>query len=194
MNIPTGYAQINLKFGGTALDGGGECTQALKLSDTDTDPGVIANSVITALTGLDMWGWTANEVSLDSVLVKFGPNETGPSAEVASSLSGTYSAGGVTPSTCYLIHKNTTLGGHAGKGRLYWPGVPEDEYENDGLINGASLAPLQVDVSTLFTVLNGIGDGLCLLHGDDSPISTPTLLTSYTVDPKIATQRRRLRR
>ena len=194
MEIPTGYGQMNLKFTGAGVPSGAEVTHGFKLDGSSPTPTDAANSFIAAISASPMeQNWRSN-IQLSSVLVKFGPNATGPSAEVACAISGTYTASGSSPASCFLIHKQTASGGHAGKGRMYWPGVPEAEYNDAGEIASATVTAVQTDVSDMFDLLDTLYDGLFLLHGPGSPLTTPTKVTGWNLDPFIATQRRRLRR
>lgn len=193
MIIPTGYAQVNLMFTGSALPNGAQVTLGYKLGTGFDDPAILAAGVIAAIDGSD---WLANvhvQNVISSVLAKLGPNDTGASAEVPCDIEGTYSSGGCKPNTTFLISKTTAVGGHAGRGRAYWPGVPDNEVENDGTIQGATLVAAQSDLSSLFSDLDSVSDGLYLLHGAGSPVSTPTKITQFLLDARVATQRRRLR-
>lgn len=194
MIIPSGYGQVNIKFSGTALPTGAEVTHGFKLDGSGVTPTDMANSYIAAI---DAGDWKLNWHSgctVTSVLVKFGPNDTGPSAEVPCSILGLYTANGCSPNVTFLIHKNTVLGGHAGKGRMFWPGAPDGEYDNAGVISPATVVAAQSDLDELFTDMDSVVDGLYLLHADGSPITTPTKVTGWSLDGTVATQRRRLRR
>lgn len=102
--------------------------------------------------------------------------------------------------TAVLIRKNTARGGRQGKGRLYFPGVPEGNVDNIGNIASATRALWQGAAdSFLFNLQNtgepgeGMDDPMIplLLHND---LDDPDVITSLTVMPVVATQRRRLRR
>lgn len=99
------------------------------------------------------------------------------------------------PNNCaYLVKKLSAVAGRRGRGRMYVPPfyVGEGSISQTGDLDGASLVALQ----NLITA--GLpGDDFVILHsqafGAPAP-PAPTPITSFLVDRKIATQRRRLRR
>ena len=191
--IPAGFCQVNLFFTGASVPTGAQCTFALDAQAFAGDPTAIGNVVIDAYTAAGFTLNLANDVDLTKVLVKEGPNATGPSAEVATGLD---SAGGTagTPNTAVLVSKNTALGGRQGRGRMFLPGVQEDQISAAGIIAPAVVAALQSDVETFFGDIAVSDLFAVLLHDEASPITTPTPVTSFTVQSTAATQRRRMRR
>lgn len=97
------------------------------------------------------------------------------------------------PQNCsVLVHKRTATGGRRGRGRMFVP--PFRPLENavgaTGVITAAALATIQ----GWFTTLYGQHTWF-LLHDNGTLLPpAPTAITSFQVDPIIATQRRRLRR
>ena len=77
---------------------------------------------------------------------------------------------------------------------MYWPGVPLNEVDQSGVIAGATLTAWQAALTDFFEDLGTAGINPVLLHGEGSPITTPTPILAWNLDGKIATQRRRLRR
>ncbi len=113
--------------------------------------------------------------------------------------SGTGAPGTLLPqNSAFLVHKNTNQGGPRGRGRFYLPSVYESQASNLGqvdtaAINGtnSSLAAFLSNVLALPSVLS-----MVILHdslGISAP-GAPTIVQSLSVDPVIATQRRRLRK
>lgn len=115
--------------------------------------------------------------------------------------------GTVLPSNCaVLIHKHTAGAGRGRSGRMFWPGVPESAADAGGVLSEAYFGDMASGVSDLYTSWNA-GDelpGLYLNHGptkdpgSDPPTYTPpvelqTSITGFSLDPVIATQRRRMR-
>lgn len=133
-------------------------------------------------------------VSLVATRVKFGPNATGPSAEVASSIPGGAGGAGVSSAVSVLIHKTTGAGGRAGRGRMFVPGLQETDVSDAGAITGATLTAWQTSASGLLTDLGTALLIPALLHGVGSPITTPSTILTLTVDGVVGTQRRRQRR
>lgn len=99
---------------------------------------------------------------------------------------------GASPNTSILVTKRTNLGGRAGRGRSFFPGITESAVNGAGQIVG-DLATTPSDIEDfwpdLFTYLN-LGDAV-LLHTDVN--DTPNLITSFTMSSLVSTQRRRLR-
>lgn len=193
MLIPVGFAQVNLKFSGTGQPLGGECTYGLDITGYGGDPADAALLIGNAWGSEQMDVLQSSSVTLASVLVKYGPNATGPSAEVAAGFAGTQTTP-VSPNTSWLVQKRTALGGKAGRGRMYIPGIPESVVDASGVIDTSYVNSSQTHVSDFFLLQSAADLIPVLLHGPDSPIGTPTVITSFDVQFKVATQRRRLRR
>lgn len=191
--IPAGFAQANFRYTGGQAPTGAEWTLGLDVSSALGGPAGVANDLIVN------YGNTIRTVLpaacvLTSVLVKFGPNTTGPSAEVGTTTPGT---GGGTPASSavsILVQKLTALGGRPGRGRLYLPGVQESEVDEAGNLSGAFVDGLQDQFDDFFAELVSSGMPPVLLHSETSPIATPTDVTGFAVQTVVATQRRRQRR
>jgi len=107
---------------------------------------------------------------------------------------------GVLPSNCaILVSKNTDFGGRKYRGRMYWPSiVAEGSVDQNGVVGSSTVTALQGHFDDVFADFDAVsGASAALLHDkvtagvlDDTP---GTLLSSFTVKNKIATQRRRLR-
>jgi len=104
------------------------------------------------------------------------------------------------PNVSFLVHKN--IEGRAGfrRGRLYLVGVPESQVDEDGKLPTGDLPDYNTTLESFRddAVEHAItGDGrLVVAHRplnplDDSPVVST--ITSMTMDPEVATQRRRLR-
>jgi len=194
MEIPDGFAQCNLRFTGSGAPSGAEVTLALDLGATAVDPEGLGDLVFDWVLASGLAADWSPLVTLSSVLVKYGPTATGPSGIASGTITGSYSSTDVSPNSSFLFHKNTAFGGRAGKGRMYWPGVPLQEADGGGVLQGSFVTPVNADLNSLYAAITGDDFTPVLLHGPDSPLSTPTPLLGFSCDSKIATQRRRLRR
>jgi len=194
MEIPDGFAQINIRFGGSGAPTGAECTLALDLGETSVNPSALGLLVEGWLNDSGLPADFSTQITAEAVLVKYGPTLTGPSALVAIDVQGTYSSSDESPNTALLIHKNTAFGGRAGKGRMYWPGAPIQEADSGGVLGGSFITAVNTDLNAFYAQITNDELTPVLLHGSDSPLSTPTPLLGFSLDPKVATQRRRLRR
>jgi hypothetical protein len=190
-NIPSGYAQVNLKFGGTAFPTGAECTFGVRLLTAD-DPATVA-STIEDITLTRLQDRLPSTVTLNSVLVKFGPNATGPFDDFGSNTPGTGSSGNVNPNMAMLIKKGTNLGGRKGRGRMYWP-VAEDQVDQAGVLKTSpdQVTAMNEALADWAADLVAADLPLMLLHND--PGDTPSAITTLATQAITATQRRRLRR
>ena len=195
MLIPGGYGQINFIWTGDALPTGGQTTIGFENESGPSTPSAVASEVSSILEGCtEIWASIWNEVRLTQILVKFGPNATGPSAQVPVTHIGAYSSSDGLPSACYLIRKNTAMGGRQGRGRMYVPGVPLQDVTEAGSILTNLTGNQNTGWTEFFTGMTAAGMPLVLLRAEDSPITTPEPLTGFSCQSVVATQRRRLRR
>jgi hypothetical protein len=139
---------------------------------------------------------TSSVVDLVRVVAKFGPNDTGRTIENTSSASGSNGGALLPPNSCVLVRKLTALGGRKGRGRAYIPGISSisgslDSAGNFSQANADSIsAAVQQLVDDLAGHVNGPYIGV-VLHSTASP--GPSVITNVSCQPKLATQRRRLR-
>lgn len=191
MLIPDSFAQANVRFTGGALPFGAECTFGFTVAEFEGTPADAATTIG------DLWADTFGPqqtamVGVSSVLVKFGPNDTGPSAEVAGPGSAGVGTSVVPPNWSVLISKQTASGGRKNKGRMFVPGLAEGSVDNAGVINSAVLPDWQAACDAFFDGMVAADMTLVLLH--NHPDDTPTFLTGLQVQSTGATQRRRMRR
>jgi hypothetical protein len=192
--IPSGFSQVNLKFTGPDVPTGAEMTFGVDNQISSFAPGDVADLVANAVGVADLPDFWTTDVVLSSILVKNGPNATGPSAENVYDYPGTVTGDGDPPQTAFLIHKVTALGGRAGRGRMYQPGVPDAFVNGAGELTGTTAGILTAGYSIFRATLQSSDVGMVVLHGEGSPISTPTPVIGLGVDQRCATQRRRNRR
>lgn len=119
-------------------------------------------------------------------------------SEVGESLvnvSGTGSWSALPNNCAFLVRKRTATGGRSGRGRCFLPPwrLGEDDIDTAGVIGNSAKASLQASVDAFVDAVETAfsPDALVLFHEDGTP-STP--ITSWTVDGKLATIRRRMRR
>jgi len=191
--IPADAAQVNLFFTGSSAPTGMQVTFGVDIQGYSADPTSAAIDVGDALGASNLDSLTVNDCDLTKILVKFGPSSTGPSGEFAFSGEGTAGVG-MAPNTAILVQKVTDAGGRAGRGRLYWPAAVETDINSAGTYAATPLGVLQTAFNTFRTQLIASDLSPILLHGENSPLESPTLITSFTVSSTVATQRRRLRR
>lgn len=149
----------------------------------------------------DAWGSTmasitSSAVDLVHVIVKEGPNSTGPTFEWLGEEPGV-DAGALPPPNCaVLVRKITGLGGRKQRGRAYIPGVSSFSASLDsaGNFSSGDAAEITTAVGNFFTGIDTLFETTSvapvLLHSDSTP---PTTIAAFSCEPKLATQRRRLR-
>jgi hypothetical protein len=101
------------------------------------------------------------------------------------------------PQNCAtLIRKKTGLAGRRRQGRMYLPAPYEGGVGPTGLLVTGDFNLLQTAANTFLAAVNNSANlvGMVILHstGISAP-PVPTPVTQLVVDPRIATQRRRLR-
>jgi hypothetical protein len=187
--IPSGFGQVNLRFRGAGYPTGAEVTFGIQVL-TAGDPTDVGEAIRT-LWGTELQERTPVQVTLNTILVKFGPNDTGPFVEIGVGQGGGGSAGNVNPNMAILITKVTALGGRANRGRWYYP-VAEDQVANAGILNPAEVTEMNTQVAAFLAGLTAGDTPMVVLHND--PLTAPTTVTGMLVQGTTATQRRRLRR
>lgn len=188
-SVPVGYVRFNhvLRLTGDQQD----ILVTLAFNSTVIAQGDIqgvCNSVFTAYK--NGWGGLPSAYQLNRVDGYWGNGLVGSSNAAPFQFTGSMSA---LPQNCaYLIKKITGVGGRRNRGRMYVPGVPENVVDAAGNLLAAEIDAIQGMLGTWFTALQAItalGDPV-ILHNNSS---TPTPITSFQCDPRIATQRRRMR-
>lgn len=194
MFIPEGYAQVNLQFTGDAAPTGAEVTFGLDVSGAASDPASTAATVAVHYQDAGLDGIHVGALVLSSILVKFGPNDVGPFAVYPTDIAGTAANPSTLINGALLIHKVTPMGGRVGRGRMFWPGIPDNQVNADGAVSGGYLTSVAEWLEDFRGKL--ITDELIpvLLHAEPGiqPLDTP--IDALLPQPKMATQRRRLRR
>lgn len=102
-------------------------------------------------------------------------------------------ATGLTSNTAVLVQKLSAVGGRRNKGRMYVPGINPEAVDNAGFLTGVDLAAWNTAFNNLYLgVTSGTFlDNPVIFHSVGDP--TPTVVTDLDVDPRVATQRRRMR-
>lgn len=202
--LPADFAHCLLGFTGTAAPTGAAITFGVGDTAGNTSPTAIATTII-SLWGTHIDSLTSNQLTFSSCRVKKGPMEDGPFAELATANVGGQSGDSTQPNTTWLVRKITNLGGKMGQGRMYVPGVGDSIIDQGGTITSANRTSYEAAWSAFFAAINSAGYPMMLLHtfGDYVnskgqtvvvPARGPSQVTALTVDSKVATQRRRLRR
>lgn len=199
--IPPGYLQAAYTF---SLAGDSEPIVVTCGHEIDGPSGAnsddAANDLMTSFGANVVTAFMSNDYTLEFVAAYIG--QDGPTLVTISDVSpipGTSSDAVVPQNTAYLVRKRTDLGGRRGRGRFYLPGVSEAGVDAVGALGTAHRDALQTAVDDWYDFLTaGVGARLyppVVLHRSEG-IGTepaPTPITSFVVESKVATQRRRLR-
>lgn len=185
-------------------DGKGECVATFTTSgdagpalnvwgfewDNLTTPDDVAASIAAIYNTEVMVGLT-NTVALTNVRVVINDAGTLLEGVWTGSHQGDVTADGASPQVAYLVRKTTGLAGREHRGRMYWPGCDEQSITASGAIAPTALTNLQTNADDFLAALLAADHPMILLHTDiGTPVDT---VVSLKVDPKCATQRRRLR-
>lgn len=190
MIIPVGFAQCNVVFSGAGVPTGAQVTFGVK-NDAAHGAAELGSYVIQYWDESDIMVYLSNTVQIDGVLVKLGPNDTGPSDFYASVLVGGGASAANAPNAAFLIHKSTALGGRQSRGRMYIPGLQEADINTGGLLAGTTAADMGAACQLFLEKMAADSLPLALLHGN---AVVPFPIDAMSCDAKVATQRRRLRR
>lgn len=199
--IPIGFCQAvyTLSLSIDAEDMVTTCGHDLAAFSGGTDYTAVAN-LLQERFATNWASATDNGYQLERTTIYVGND--GPTIVAESTLAattGTVTGTASPPNCAYLIRKRTDLAGRRGRGRMYLPGVVGSNLLEDGSITSGWLTSLQTKASAwyddLVTPSSGAATPPVVLHrsegaGEEPP---PTPITQFSVDPKIATQRRRLR-
>lgn len=188
MIIPVGFAQVNFRFDGFALPNGAEVVIGCSLGGED-DPVVIATGYKNAWLASFTEAQT-DETNFASVLVKFGPNIDGVSTELPVNVVGGRDVLTEAPNTALLVQKRTATGGRRGRGRMFVPGLDQDDVTGAGKLTSTALALWQGKADEFLGHAAIAAFPPVLLHAD---AGGPHALTDLVVSTTVATQRRRLR-
>ena len=191
MVIPDEYAQVNLRFAWPTTQLKAEVVFGISRADLSMSITDVANAVETAYLDGPLTDAMSHFCGLETILVKFGPNDTGPSFELIASHGGSAAGQGVTPNTSLLVKKTTSVGGRRGRGRIYWPGIEEGVIDAFGNIDPTAIDVYQDAFTAFKESLSSSSIPMVVLHAQSG--FTPHLVDSLIVQSVAATQRRRLR-
>jgi hypothetical protein len=193
LQIPNGFALVSYKF---ALIGDAEPMYttvgmdfAAMAGGDQENANLAADQLLNGYTAAQIiTGWTYLGV-VCKVGIPAGQTVTIEAPRAVVGQSGEQSP----PNNCaLLVRKRTAVAGRRGAGRMYIPpfGVGEGGITASGAFPGADLAYHQARINGWFNLVYP----WYLLH-DELPVPmNPTLISSFVVDARVATQRRRLRR
>lgn len=181
--IPTGFSLVTLTHNTPSTGGLRESVVTLACQDFPSD--ILCEGIAQA--------W------LDMVWSQFGADEsyfTGCTmrdminvAEFSFNEEGNTTGDQEAPQASLLVRKNTGRAGRRFRGRMYPPSqVYTATYDRGGTMTGGSLDAYQAGYDNFYDSFSAVASEPYLLHNDET---APTAITSFLVDPRVATQRRR---
>lgn len=183
-------ALLTFRFGGLGLPYG--ATPSLGLTGpalTLIDP-AFHEDLAQAATDLVQLTCTST-VTLNELALKIGPEELGPTFTIPVGEPGAEGANQCPPQVSLLVRK--VVDGITTKrmGRLFWPGVPEGNVDSAGVV-----APVAVtDYQAAFTGFQAaLGTPWAVIPAVFDETSDEKEVSLLQVQPRVATQRDRLRR
>lgn len=207
--IPTGWAQAAVKFTGVNVPRGAAIVTGIE-NASSSSAAALASDIWDAFATATPFMCTS-DVSLTSVDVKLGPNDTGAIATFAATpVPGAVGATSLSPGSAILVEKTTAFGGRRSRGRMFWPGVYQDWVDDAGVLIAGAITAVDTSMDLLLGDIQAAGNYLALLHtpayeweiiggqprrvyADPGTVPVPYRVTSLSVDTTVATQRRRLR-
>ena len=181
--IPAGYARVNFEYAAASTLGSSIVTGI----GVNTPPGEIL---------LDLFEqWWDESLKLRTshyyTLLKIEARNDVEFAERTIGQAGALVGDPAPPNTSALFRMQSGLVGRKYRGRMYLPGVlDDDEINADGTIVDTALTSLGGVMAYLIDVLGTASVEPVILHSDST---VPTLVTSGAIQPVVASQRRRLR-
>lgn len=192
--IPQELARVALTFTGPAVPLGAATTMWLRKSEYAGGASDAAEDIATAYEE-SIAGVVDSQCVLTGIYVLWGLEALDAlSATFAVNVPGDVVGDTAPPNTAYLADKVGAVGGRHGRGRSFWPGVPEDATQQGGVLTATYLGYWQDATAAYYDKL--VADDLVMaLAWQTSPGSyTAVDVLGYVGQPKVATQRRRLRR
>lgn len=96
-----------------------------------------------------------------------------------------------TPQVSFLLKKQTLLAGRKYRGRMYVPGVSEQDVDALGVVVGSKITELEAAFAGFIAAAATNEFEPVILHNG---VTAPTLVSDYVWETLCATQRRRLRK
>lgn len=188
--LPDGYGLMTIQWRVAGTDGPAVSVFGYAI---DTSPAVDALLAFNAIVDNILPELTVSVV-LESVHLVQNSLGTYTEGIKTGSEPGLIDAPSAPPNVTYLARKRTAEAGRANRGRWYLPGVNEDVVDSGGFLTSAKVTQL----NTALEAFRADMFQLVILHRDplvpnDYDFAPPTDITSLTAEPKVATQRRRLR-
>lgn len=188
LRVPLGFYETTMHFTIPGQDG--DVVTSLGWFGHDSGDPPDFSAVVDALSGLQ--GNISSDCEFTVCTFNLGSAaDDNPTHDEAAGFLGLASGVQHSPATSILVQKRTALGGREHRGRNYYPGAEKNGVGDDGIIDSAVVAGIQTNWDDMVSAMGVLGDTPQLFH-QKLPTS-PTDITTFSVQAKIATQRTRLR-
>lgn len=186
--VPEDYALVRFFM---TNQGGHHCVSEIGVN-TNAIIGQSAADALSAACGPAIRGTISDSCRYDGLAVSV--TITGGLVQRFDSTSGVGTGGptgnNTTPQVQFLAQKKTGFAGRAYRGRMYWPGVLENDVDATGLITVGKNTSNQTGYTAIFNALSSSPwAGPVLLHSD--PLKPPTPIIQLLSSQKVATLRGR---
>jgi hypothetical protein len=202
MPTPPGFATCSYELKHASMTRSAYLTFGIDPSGTDPNAIALQLAGDFASPG-SLFSVIDSNVTLQSTRVSLGTDGGEDIVGLSNQLVACTKAISSTPPNCaVLVHKATARGGRRGRGRMYIPWCCQaTDVTEAGTIGAATVTLVSNAVNAWVTAVTPDPGPLVILHrpsrntiGPGSVPGSPNVITSWTVDPLIATQRRRLGR
>lgn len=192
--IPAGYGHVIIPIRLTGLDRRAAITFGVEQNEVGFPSTAWANTIQACFTdnfSLD------TSVQVGPTVLRVNLDGTEPvTVEGSVTHTGVWAGNMLPPNVALLLRKSSLRGGRRGRGRMYVPwALDEANVAENGQIDSATITTMQTRANDFLTDLDTAGWPMHLLHssGGSTAPGSPNPVTALTVDPAVATQRRRLR-
>lgn len=185
MTVPANHAEVTMTY---SIDGSTHIAQNVigVWNGTDLDAEQVASRF-----AID---WIETMIPLQTALVELNKVravlDNDSVFEVILSEEGTLAGDALPPNVTYLFAKKTATVGRANQGRFYLCGAAEAKVDMAGNIENTFLTTMQDAGDSLMDKLSADDIPMTIFHANDDP---PIYVQTLQADPRVATQRRRLR-
>lgn len=190
MIVPAGFAAVAIPFSHDGLARRAFITFGVDFDVGMSSPSEIGDAVMTALD--DSWqSFVTTNVDMGPAQVSANFGGGPVSGESAITLSGGTGMQSIPSNGALLVRKSSILSGRENRGRYYVPWcLEESDVDEIGIIDGTTRSDWQTGQDNFLAELTSNGVPMVILH---NAAGSPATVSSLTVGPVIATQRRRLR-